>query len=114
VPALQRSKFILDVRGLDKQDPKAAFLKLSEEFGEIAQAMCKQDDALLLDALGDTLVCLIGVAQTNGLNLIDALGYAYDEIKDRRGLLKGDVFVKYRDLSIDEQRELDRKIDENE
>lgn len=101
-------------RGLDGQDPSGAFMKLAEEFGEIADAMNRQDKTLLEDAIGDTLVCLIGLAQTNGIDITRALGLAYGEIRDRKGMLKGGMFVKYEDLSPLEKQVLDARIEDNE
>ena len=100
------------VRKLDTQDPKDAFMKLSEEFGEIAQAMNKKDEALLEDAVGDTLVCLIGLCNTKNINLTDCLNVSWNEIKDRKGMLKDGLFVKYDDLLPEEQKELDKSIED--
>jgi NTP pyrophosphatase (non-canonical NTP hydrolase) len=47
------------------------------------------------DALGDVLVTLIVGAATADVDLVECLGDAYEEIKDRRGHLRADgVFVK--------------------
>ena len=98
------------VRRLDSQEPKDAFLKLAEEFGEISQALNKQDDLLLADAIGDTMVCLIGLANAKNLELGWCLQVAWEDIKDRRGMLKDGIFVKYRDLLPEEQKLLDESI----
>ena len=103
-----------EIRGLNDQDPMKAFMKLAEEYGEIADAMNRQDKTLLEDAIGDTLVCLIGVAQTNGIDITRALGLAYGEIRDRKGLLKGGVWVKYEDLTHLEKQLIDARIEGNE
>ena len=72
-------------RGLDQSTSKDAFMKTAEEFGEIAQALNKQNDELLMDAIGDTLVCLVGLAASKNMTLGECLHYAYEEIKDRTG-----------------------------
>ena len=97
-------------RGLDQSTSKDAFMKTAEEFGEIAQALNKQNDELLMDAIGDTLVCLVGLAASKNMTLGECLHYAYEEIKDRRGMLKDGLFVKYKDLSRADQIELDERL----
>ena len=100
-----------EVRKLDTQEPKDAYMKLSEEVGEIAKAMNKKDEALLADAVGDTLVCLIGLCKTKNINITDCLNIAWNEIKDRKGMLKDGLYVKYDDLLPKEQKELDDSIE---
>jgi hypothetical protein len=47
------------------------------------------------DGFGDVLVTLILAADLSGIDLTQALAYAYDEIKDRRGTMSPEgVFVK--------------------
>lgn len=47
------------------------------------------------DAIGDTMVTLLVGCATAGINPLDCLQLAYDEIKDRKGTLRSDgVFVK--------------------
>lgn len=46
--------------------------------------------SLIQDDIGDVLVCLIMVAEIEGLNLKDCLAKAYSEIKDRRGEMRAD------------------------
>ncbi len=46
-------------KGLNQADPKAQFLKVAEEFGEIASAMARSNDELFKDSVGDVIVTLI-------------------------------------------------------
>lgn len=48
--------------------------------------------------LGDVLVTLIIVAEQLGLEMEDCLSVAYEKIKDRKGVMRGGVFVKEADL----------------
>ena len=47
------------------------------------------------DAIGDVIITLIVGASTRGIDVIECLEMAYEEIKDRKGYLRSDgVFVK--------------------
>ena len=50
------------------------------------------------DAIGDTVVTLIILAQQMGWTLEECLQAAWDEIKDRTGEMRDGVFVKSEDL----------------
>ncbi len=58
----------------------------------------------LKDGLGDVVVVLVNIAKRNGYKLEDCIKHSYGEIKDRKGLMKNGVYVKYEDLTEDEQR----------
>lgn len=70
-------------------------LKTVSELGELADALIKRDVPGIVDGLGDVLVTLIIVSRLEGLDLVQCLRMAYEEIKDRRGYLnEHGVFVK--------------------
>jgi hypothetical protein len=48
----------------------------------------------LKDGIGDTTVTLILAAEMAGLDFVECLQAAYDEIKGRTGTMKNGVFVK--------------------
>lgn len=85
-------------KDLHNQDPNRQALKVWEESGEVGAALSrgKMDD--LKDAIGDTVVTLIILAQQHGWSIEECLQYAYDEIKDRKGETKNGTFVKESDL----------------
>lgn len=85
-------------RGLNLGDPKAQFTKTVEEVGEIASALCRKDDTLLKDSIGDVIVTLIILAQQSGTTIDECLQLAYNEIKNRQGEMIDGVFVKESDL----------------
>lgn len=89
--------------------------KTSEEFNELQRAVALHEFVLdsiswsnadladayrkdVVDAYGDVLVTLIISAQMQCIDLEDALAAAYEEIKDRRGEMRGGKFVKEADL----------------
>jgi hypothetical protein len=70
-------------------------LKLVSEVGELCDAVIKKDRDGVIDGIGDSLVVLIILADIEGLNLLSCLESAYNEIKDRRGILQPNgVFIK--------------------
>lgn len=85
-------------KGLEKASSDKQFLKVAEEFGEIAAALARKDRPELIDAIGDTVVTLIILALQEGLTLQECLHAAYTEIADRKGKMVDGVFVKESDL----------------
>lgn len=83
---------------LDEADSSKQFLKVAEEFGEIGAALARNNEDDFKDAVGDTIVTLIILAQQNGTNVKDCLEIAYNEIKGRKGKTINGVFVKQIDL----------------
>ena len=75
--------------------PLAQSIKTLEEVTELLSALHREDLAEAEDAYGDVLVTLIIGAHLAGLDLVESLERAYNEIKDRKGYLREDgVFVK--------------------
>lgn len=81
-------------RGID--NPTMQFAKLNEEAGEIAHELTRMhfhtDE--MADALGDTLVTLIILADILGYDLVECLNSAYGVIKDRNGHTVSGSFIK--------------------
>lgn len=108
--ARERAKFgydaLFDVinwgreKGLD--DPKAQLNKVIEEVGEIAHEITRNNYDVneleqpdeLFDAIGDTLVTVIILADILNIDPISALSEAYEQIKDRKGATENGTFVK--------------------
>jgi hypothetical protein len=67
-------------------------LKCVSEVGELADNVNKQND--IRDDIGDVLVTLIILAAQHDLELGECLQVAYDEIKDRKGVMLDGVFIK--------------------
>lgn len=84
--------------GRDKKldDPKAQLNKVIEEVGEMAHEICRNryDSGMMADAIGDTLVTVIILADILGYDPIDCLDEAYNTIKERKGETKNGTFVK--------------------
>lgn len=82
-------------RIIPNSTPQAQLLKAFSEMGELADATIKNDRESAMDAVGDTLVCLINYCALQDFNMVDCLELAYDQIKNRKGtLLPNGVFVK--------------------
>lgn len=74
--------------------PDKQMLKLVEEFGELGAAMARgrMDDAK--DAIGDMIVVLTILSATMGFTVEECIAGAWDEIKDRRGVMRDGVFIR--------------------
>lgn len=84
-----------DRKIIPRSTAMAQAIKTHEELGELLSALLRGNKDEVLDAYGDTLVTLIVGADLAGIDLVDALNHAYDQIKHRRGTLREDgVFVK--------------------
>jgi len=69
-------------------------LKLTEEVGELAGAIAKNNKIDQIDAIGDIQVVLIILSEQLGINYKEALESAYNVIKDRKGKTINGVFIK--------------------
>ncbi|WP_436888914.1 MazG-like family protein [Mammaliicoccus sciuri] len=86
-------------KGLDKGNSFTQYAKSSEEMGEVAAALCRNDVDELKDGIGDVVVTLIILAQQNNMTLHECLEQAYGEIKNRTGVMSKDgSFIKSEDL----------------
>lgn len=81
-------------KGFD--NPTMQFAKMTEESGEIAHELTRNhlNTAEMKDALGDTMVTLIGLCYILGYTPEECLQAAWDEIKDRKGKMVNGSFVK--------------------
>ena len=85
--------------GLDKGNPKVEWMKVTEEVGEIRDVFLKPHDFAdpewsLKDAIGDSIVTLIVLCLQLGYDVEECLAIAYNDIKDRKGVMIDDNFVK--------------------
>ena len=84
---------IISPKNVSKQ-----FMKVTEELGELAEGINKDNQGQIKDSLGDILVTLIILSKDLDVDLLDCLKGAYDVIKDRTGKTVNGVFVKEEDL----------------
>lgn len=77
-------------------DPKAQLNKVIEEVGEIAHEITRNnyDSDELTDAIGDTLVTIIILADICKLDVKDCLQEAYNVINKRTGQTVDGTFIK--------------------
>ena len=75
-------------------DARTQYVKLMEEAGELAQALLKNDETEVIDAIGDMVVVLTNLAKLRGHNIEDCIASAYSVIKDRQGKMINGTFVK--------------------
>jgi len=75
--------------------PIAQWKKAAEELDELRDALVKNDLALAIDGVGDTVVCLINICALLDISITECLKVAYEEIKDRKGTMNAEgIFVK--------------------
>lgn len=78
--------------------PLTQITKLREEVSEIEEGLIKGSLEEVKDGIGDSLVVLLMICRLSGVDLVEALQIAYNEIKDRKGKMINGVFVKESDL----------------
>lgn len=69
-------------------------LKLVSEVGELCDAIGKEDNEEIVDAIGDIRVVLIILSEQLGLNDNECLESAYNVIKNRKGKTVNGTFIK--------------------
>ena len=75
--------------------PVAQWKKAMEEMDELRDGIAWDKPEETKDAVGDVMVCLINICALLDINLVDCLGLAYEEIKDRKGYMNEEgIFVK--------------------
>jgi len=79
-------------------DARTQFVKLMEEAGELAQAILKNDEPEVIDAIGDMVVVLTNLAELRGYSIEKCIDSAYDVIKSRQGKMVNGTFVKQESL----------------
>lgn len=80
---------------LQTSSAQTQLLKTASEFGELCDAVIKDDEEKIIDGIGDVLVTLIIVSAKLGYGLVPCLQVAYDQIKDRTGKLQANgTFIK--------------------
>ena len=79
-------------------DARTQYIKLMEEAGELAQALLKNDETEVIDAIGDMVVVLTNLAKLRGHNIEDCITSAYNVIKSRTGKMVDGTFVKSENL----------------
>ncbi len=70
------------------------FMKLSEEVGELANAILKGNKIEQIDALGDIKVVITILAEQLGFDIDECEEIAYQEIKNRTGKTINGTFIK--------------------
>lgn len=91
-------KWAIDRNIINSKNIGRQFMKVSEELGELAEGINKDNQGQIKDSLGDILVTLIILSKDLDVDLLDCLRGAYDVIKDRTGKTINGVFVKETDL----------------
>ena len=81
---------------IDGATDKDQLAKLIQEMGELSDNICKGKD--IRDDIGDMIVVLINIAERNDVSITECIKTAWEDIKDRKGMMRDGVFVKQDDL----------------
>ena len=82
-------------RGLiQERNATRQMLKVTEEIGELAGSLAKDNREETIDAIGDSFVTLIILSAQLGLDPSECLQQAYNEIAGRKGETIDGVFIK--------------------
>ena len=93
-------------RRIDHADPRVEFMKIAEELGELSSAYNKENQAKLIDSIGDLQIALLIFCKLVGVDHQQALAAAYQEIAKRTGKTTTDgVFIKESDLKSRNKKE---------
>ena len=68
------------------------FLKLIEEFGELAESIAKGKS--IKDDVGDIVVVLVNICERHNISLKSCLEQAYEDIRHRTGRMVDGIFIK--------------------
>ena len=72
----------------------AQYAKIQEELGELARALIDESPYEIEDAIGDTIIAIIGLCVKVGVDPEATLEATFNEIKERSGHLRHGIFVK--------------------
>ena len=85
---------------IEGSDDKTQFAKLIQEVGELSDNLCKGKD--IRDDVGDIVVVLANLCARNRISFLSCLDQAWNDIKDRQGLMYEGVFIKSTDARYEE------------
>ena len=89
---------------------QSQFQRVMQECIEIHEAIVLDDHEEFMDAIGDTIVTLINIADIKGVKAEDCLAQAFNVIKLRKGITRptGD-FVRYGKLNDEDKAICDQQ-----
>lgn len=97
------------MRGIGSASFQRQYQRVLQEVVEIHDAYNNDDLEEVSDAIGDTIVTLINLAKTVGMNAEDCLEGAFNVIELRKGLNFDGDFVRYAKLSDEDKQVCDQK-----
>lgn len=92
------------IRGIDGASFQRQYQRVLQEVVEIHDAYNNEDMGEVSDAIGDTIVTLINLGKTVGMNAEDCLTDAFSVIELRKGLNKDGDFIRYGKLSDEDKQ----------
>ena len=89
------TQWFYDRNMIEGSDNIHQYHKLIQECGELSDNLIKNKDRR--DDYGDIMTVLIGMMERDGYTVQECLEKAYEDIKDRKGTMINNVFVKEAD-----------------
>lgn len=90
-----------DERGfVDIKNKISQALKVVSEVGELSDAVLKDDEEKVIDAIGDVIIAVVILSECLGLDVLSCVSTAYNVIKHRRGAVINGSFVKSDDIPL--------------
>ena len=89
------TQWFYDRNMIEGSDNIHQYHKLIQECGELSDNLIKNKDRR--DDYGDIMTVLIGMMERDGYTVQECLEKAYEDIKDRKGTMINNVFVKESD-----------------
>ena len=79
---------------LPKEHTYKQLAKATEEIGEVASAIIKNNHQEIKLEIGDVVVTMTILAAQHGYKLEDCINSAYDKIQARKGTAQNGMFIK--------------------
>jgi len=86
-----------DVNIIGDSTPKDQLCKGMQEFGELSDAVCKDNREEIILEAGDLYVTLVLMLEMYDLSIYECAEAAYKKISTRKGIMFDGVFVKETD-----------------
>lgn len=101
-----------DVIGQSTAEPRFnSPLALSAKFGEVGYSICRNKPDHSLLAISELYREIVNVAHWLDIDVLEAYNTAYDEIKDRKGTMISNIFVKEQDIEKVQDNSTERGVE---
>lgn len=100
-----------DVIGIEVAPDFLNLHSLPIKFGELGYAVCRNKLEAIKSAITELYRAIANVAYWLAIDVLEAYNTAYDEIKDRKGTVINNIFVKEQDLEKVQDNSTERGVE---